>query len=79
MKTIINYTINDGIFVKFEDLDRDLRMKLCKYFFFTEKNSYSEKPATINLVSLVDFGGEKCLKFPSNESYFRDCIAKIGL
>ena len=79
MKTVINYTIDTGIFVKFKDLDRDLRMKLCKYFFFTEKKSFSEKPATINLVSLVDFGGEKCLKFPSNESYFRDCIRELGL
>ena len=79
MKTIINYTINDGIFVKFKDLDRDLRMKLCKFYFFTEKNSYSEKPATITLWSLVDYCGEKCFKFPSNESYFRDCIKKIGL
>ena len=78
MKTTINYTINDGIFVKFKDLDRDLRMKLCKFYFFTEKNAYSEKPQTINLVSLVDFGGEKCLKFPPNESYFKDCIKKIG-
>ena len=78
MKTIINYTINDGIFVKFGDLDRDLRMKLCKFYFFTEKKSFSEKPQTINLVSLVDYCGEKCLKFPSNESYFRDCIEKIG-
>lgn len=79
MKTIINYTINDGIFVKFGDLDRDLRMKLCKFYFFTEKNAYSEKPQTINLVSLVEFGGEKCLKFPCNESYFRDCIRELGL
>ena len=79
MKTIINYTINDGIFVKFGDLDRDLRMKLCKFYFFTEKNSYSEKPSTINLVSLVEFGGEKCFKFPCNESYFRDCIRELGL
>lgn len=78
MKTIINYTINDGIFVKFGDLDRDLRMKLCKYYYFVEKKSFSEKPQTINLVSLVDFGGEKCLKFPSNQSYFRDCIEKLG-
>ena len=78
MKTIINYTINDGIFVKFKDLDRDLRMKLCKYFFFTEKNSYSEKPSTINLVSLVDYCGEKCLKFPSNEQYFKNCIEELG-
>ena len=79
MKTIINYTINDGIFVKFGDLSRELRQNLCKFYFFTEKNSYSEKPATINLVSLVEFGGEKYLKFPSNESYFKDCIEKIGL
>ena len=79
MKTIINYTINDGIFVKFEDLDRDLRMKLCKFYYFVEKNSYSEKPQTINLVSLVDYCGEKCLKFPCNESYFRDCIRELGL
>ena len=69
MKTIINYTINDGIFVKFGDFSRELRQNLCKFYFFTEKNSYSEKPATINLVSLVEFGGEKCLKFPS---YTRD-------
>lgn len=79
MKTIINYTIDTGIFVKFKDLDRDLRMKLCKFYFFTEKNSYSEKPQTINLVSLVDFEGEKCFKFPSNESYFKDCIRELGL
>ena len=26
MKTIINYTIDTGIFVKFKDLSRDLRM-----------------------------------------------------
>ena len=78
MKTIINYTINDGIFIKFGDLDRDLRMKLCKFYFFTEKKSFSEKPVTINLVSLVDYCGEKCLKFPPNESYFKDCITKIG-
>ena len=79
MKTIINYTIDTGIFLKFGDLDRDLRMKLCKFYYFVEKKSFSEKPQTINLVSLVDFEGEKCLKFPSNESYFRDCIEKIGL
>lgn len=79
MKTIINYTINDGIFIKFVDLSRELRQNLCKFYFFTEKNSYSEKPATINLVSLVEFGGEKCLKFPSNESYFKDCIRELGL
>ena len=79
MKTIINYTINDGIFVKFGDFSRELRQNLCKFYFFTEKNSYSEKPATINLVSLVEFGGEKCLKFPSNESYFKDCIRELGL
>ena len=79
MKTIINYTINDGIFVKFGDLDRELRQNLCKFYFFTEKNSYSEKPQTINLVSLVDYCGEKCLKFPSNESYFKECIEKLGL
>ena len=78
MKTVINYTIDTGIFVKFKDLDRDLRMKLCKFFFFTEKIAYGEKPQTINLMSLVDFGGDKCLKFPPNESYFRDCIKKIG-
>ena len=72
MKTIINYTIDTGIFVKFGDLDRDLRMKLCKFYYFVEKNAYSEKPQTINLMSLVDFGGEKCFKFPCNESYFRD-------
>ena len=78
MKTVINYTIDTGIFVKFKDLDRDLGMKLCKFYFFTEKKSFSEKPQTINLVSLVDFGGEKCLKFPSNESYFESCIKKIG-
>ena len=77
MKTVINYTIDTGIFVKFGDLDRDLRMKLCKFYYFVEKKSFSEKPATINLVSLVDFSGEKCLKFPPNESYFRDCIEKI--
>ena len=78
MKTVINYTIDTGIFLKFGDLSRELRQNLCKFYFFTEKNSYSEKPATINLVSLVEFGGEKCLKFPSNESYFKDCIEKIG-
>ena len=79
MKTVINYTIDTGIFVKFGDLDRDLRMKLCKFYFFTEKNSYNEKPQTINLVSLIDFGGEKCLKFTPNESYFKDCIRELGL
>ena len=79
MKTIINYTIDTGIFVKFKDLDRDLRQNLCKFYFFTEKKSFSEKPQTINLVSLVEFGGEKCLKFPSNESYFKDCIRELGL
>ena len=79
MKTVINYTIDTGIFVKFKDLDRDLRMKLCKFYFFTEKKSFSEKPATINLISLIDFGGEKCLKFPSNESYFKDCIKELDL
>ena len=79
MKTVINYTIDTGIFVKFKDLDRDLRMKLCKFYFFTEKNAYGEKPQTINLVSLVDYCGEKCLKFPSNESYFRDCVRELGL
>ena len=79
MKTIINYTINDGIFVKFKDLSRELRQNLCKFYFFTEKNAYGEKPQTINLVSLVDFGGEKCLKFPSNESYFKDCVRELGL
>ena len=78
MKTIINYTIGTGIFVKFKDLDRDLRMKLCKFYYFVEKKSFSEKPQTINLVSLVDYCGEKCFKFPCNESYFRDCITKIG-
>ena len=78
MKTIINYTINDGIFVKFGDLDRDLRMKLCKFYYFVEKKSFSEKPATITLWSLVDFGGEKCFKFPCNESYFRDCVEELG-
>lgn len=78
MKTVINYTIDTGIFVKFKDLSRDLRMKLCKFYFFTEKNAYGEKPQTINLVSLVDYCGEKCLKFPCNESYFKDCITKIG-
>ena len=79
MKTIINYTINDGIYVLFKDLDRDLRMKLCKFYFFTEKNAYSEKPATINLVSLVDYCGEKCLKFPPNEigNTFLDKCKKI--
>lgn len=78
MKTVINYTIDTGIFVKFKDLDRDLRMKLCKFYFFTEKKSFSEEPATINLVSLVDYCGEKCLKFPPNESYFKDCIEELG-
>ena len=78
MKTIINYTLNDGIFVKFKDLSRELRQNLCRKYFFVEKQSYSENPQTINLVSLVDFGGEKCLKFPSNESYFIKCIEELG-
>ena len=79
MKTIINYTINDGIYVLFKDLSRELRQSLCRKYFFVEKNSFSEKPATINLVSLVDYCGEKCLKFPPNESYFRDCIREDWL
>ena len=68
MKTAINYTINDGIYVLFKDLSRELRQNLCRKYFFVEKNSYGENPQTINLMSLVDFSGEKCLKFPSNES-----------
>lgn len=79
MKTVINYTIDTGIFVLFKDLSRELRQSLCRKYFFVEKNSFSEKPATINLVSLVDYCGEKCLKFPPNESYFRDCIRELGL
>lgn len=79
MKTIINYTLNDGIFVKFGDLSRELRQNLCRKYFFVEKNSYGENPQTINLVSLVDFGGEKCFKFPSNQSYFESCIMELGL
>ena len=79
MKTIINYTIDTGIFIKFGDLDRDLRMKLCKFYYFVEKKSFSEKPATITLWSLVDYCGEKCFKFPPNESYFKDCIRELGL
>ena len=42
MKTVINYTIDTGIFVKFKDFSRELRQNLCKFYFFTEKNSYSE-------------------------------------
>lgn len=78
MKTIINYTIDTGIFVKFGDLSRELRQNLCRKYFFVEKQSYSENPQTINLVSLVDFSGEKCLKFPSNQSYFESCIRELG-
>lgn len=79
MKTVINYTINDGIYVLFKDLSRELRQSLCRKYFFVEKNSFSENPQTINLVSLVDFSGEKCLKFPSNQSYFESCIRELGL
>lgn len=79
MKTVINYTIDTGIFVKFGDLSRELRQNLCRKYFFVEKQSYSENPQTINLVSLVEFGGEKCLKFPSNQSYFESCIRELGL
>ena len=78
MKTVINYIIDTGIFVKFGDLSRELRQNLCRKYFFVEKNSYGENPQTINLVSLVDFDGEKCLKFPSNESYFIKCIEELG-
>ena len=78
MKTVINYTINDGIYVKFGDLSRELRQNLCRKYFFVEKQSYSENPQTINLISLVEFGGEKCLKFPCNESYFLKCIRELG-
>ena len=78
MKTIINYTIDTGIFVKFKDLSRELRQNLCKFYYFVEKNAYGEKPVTINLVSLVDYCGEKCLKFPCNDSYFLKCVEELG-
>ena len=40
MKTVINYIIDTGIFVKFGDLSRELRQNLCRKYFFVEKNSY---------------------------------------
>ena len=78
MKTIINYTINDGIYVLYKDLSREFRQGLCRKYFFTEGKSYGEDKKTVNLVSLVDYCGEKALRFPPNESYFRDCVREVG-
>lgn len=79
MQTIINYTINDGIYVLYKDLSREFRQGLCRKYFFTEGKSYGEDKKTVNLVSLVDYCGEKALRFPPNESYFLKCLAELNL
>ena len=80
MKTVINYTIDTGIFVKFKDLDRDLRLKLCKFYYFVEKKSFSEKPQTTrNRINGVLTKAELQLAQAGDSERGRDLIKEVRI
>ena len=78
IKTLISYTINDGIYVKFEDLSAELSQNLCRKYFFIEARSFNGNKQTINLVTLVDFQGGEYLRFPPNQSFFREVLKEYN-